>query len=600
MKTNLFFLFLLFQILFLSFCKSTQEGRHEAKYAPVLEQAYKVETRGEVDPVAIRNSKKGGMITTWGGPYPKSMNYWLDNWSVSGEIMGLLFDSLVTMHSKKNEPIGQLAKSWQEVKVNGKASFIFKIHPEAKWSDGKSVGAQDVQFYFDTIMNPKHRTTPIRVTLSRFERPEIIDEKTVRITVKQNYWKAFWDAGSFTPFPKHIWENKDFNRINYDFPVVNGPYRIHELKRNRYALLKRRGDWWGRVLKYNQDKYNFDYIRYKFLEDRNAVMEAFKKGDFDLYAVYTSSIWIQQTDFESVRKNWVVRQEVYNQEPKSFQGFAINLRRTKFQDVRVRQALCHLLDRKLMNTKLMFDQYFLLNSYFPDLYPQNINPKVKQCEYNPNKARALLDATDWKIGTDGLRRKNGEIFKIIFITAADDLRHMNLYVEELKKAGIDAYIEQHSQATVTEKIDNFKYDLYWINTSGSRLRDPEGLFHSKYINDIGTSNITGLKDYKVDSFLEKLKFEVNIDKRNKILKQLDERLTTLVPYVLLWQADKSRLLYWNKFSTPKSILDKYNRENAAIVYWSYDAEKEKILLEARKSKKEIHMPQKLDKVYYKD
>ncbi len=576
-------------------CKPNTEN---SSFNPVEDQAYQVESQGNVDPIAVSIAKKGGVFTTWGGPYPKSLNYWLDSWHISGEIMGLLYQPLISMHSTANRPVGALAKTWNQ--AADKKTFTFSIHPKARWSDGKKVSAQDVQFYYDTIMNPKHRTTPSRVILSRFERPEIVNTNTVRIKAKTKHWKAFWDAGFFFAFPKHAWEGKDFNRINFQFRVVNGPYHLAKLKRNRFALLKRRKDWWGRVLKYNQGKYNFDYIRYRFMEDRTTALEAFKKGDFDVYPIYTSSLWVQQTNFSSVQKNWVIRQEVYNKEPKSFQGFAVNLRRSKFQDIRIRKALCHLFNRKLMNEKLMFNQYFLLNSYFPDLYPNNTNPNVSLCDYNPQKAHKLLDQAGWEIGKNGLRhhKDKKETFGVVFLTSMADLRHTNIYVEDLKKAGIDARIEQLSHATVTERIDNFKYDLFWTNTSGSRLRDPEASFGSQYADQIATANITGLKDQQVDSLLAKLKFEANIERRNLLLRKLDLRLSTLAPYILMWQADKSRLLYWHRFGTPKTILDKYSRENSIIVYWWVDPQKDKVLQEARKTGKPLKSQPA--KVYYQE
>ena len=235
---------------------------------PIIEQPYSIEGGGNSDPIAASKAsrvQKGGIYTTWGGPYPKSLNYWLDSWHISGEIMGLLFESLISMHSTKKPSGGYTCKVLGNSPLI-KKTFTFKLHPKARWSDGQAVRAEDVQFYYDTIMNPKHRTTPVRVLLNRFERPELIDERTVRIKAKKRYWKAFWDAGFFTAFPKHIWQGENFNRINFDFPVVNGPYEIVQIKRNRYALLKRRADWWGRILKYQQNKYNFDYIRYRFME----------------------------------------------------------------------------------------------------------------------------------------------------------------------------------------------------------------------------------------------------------------------------------------------------------------------------------------------
>ena len=126
------------------------------------------------------------------------------------------------------------------------------------------------------------------------------------------------------------------------------------------------------------------------MTDRNKALEAFKKGIFDAYPIYTSSIWMKKTQFEQVEKGWVVRQAVYNKQPKGYQGLAVNLRNPKFEDVRVRQALGYLLNREAMNEKFMYNQYFLLNSFYPDLYENNINPAREVTPYNPEKARQLL------------------------------------------------------------------------------------------------------------------------------------------------------------------------------------------------------------------
>src|SRR5690606_113222 len=187
----------------------------------------------------------------------------------------------------------------------------------------------------------------------------------------------FWEAAGLVAVPEHAWKDKNFNDIHFDCPVTSGPYALGEVKRERTITLTRRADWWGRSKRYNQNKFNFGTIRYRFMEDRNKALEAFKKGDFDVYPIYTAALWAEKTgpkDIPAIASGWVARKSVYNREPKGYQGFAINLRRPLFADVRVRRALAHLLNRELMNDKLMYNQYFLLNSYYPDLYPGNLNP----------------------------------------------------------------------------------------------------------------------------------------------------------------------------------------------------------------------------------
>lgn len=572
------------------------KNENSADLPPVETAPYEVDSTGGADPIAVDGASKGGTFNLWGGPFPKTLNSWLDNWGTTAEINNLMFHALIDLHSVREEPVGDLASQWNRG-ADGK-TFTFTIHPDAQWSDGKPVTAADVQFYYDVIMNPKHLTTIPRSIVDRFERPEIVDEKTVKIVAKEKHWRAFWDAGGFYAFPKHVWEGQDFNEINFDFPVVNGPYKIREFRRNRFVLLERRGDWWARARGYNQNKFNFDYIRYKFMEDRTAALEAFKKGDYDMYAIYTASIWAEQTqNIEAVQKNHIVRQAAYNKQPLGFQGLAVNMRLDKFADPRVREALTRLIDLPLMNEKLMFNEYFLLNSFFPDLYPNNQNPAVPVVRFDPAKARELLDEAGWTVGPGGKRQKDGQPLSVTFLTYASDQRHLNLYIEDLKKAGIDAKIELRSKAEVTKRTDSFQFDIFWINTGASRLRDPEPIFHSRYADLESSYNLAGVKDEQVDGILEKLKFETNLDRRNAMLKQLDARLLELTPFVLLWQADKTRLLYWNKFGTPEYVINKYARENSALVYWWYDKQKQAALETAIKDNSDL--PAEPAEVVYK-
>lgn len=583
-------------VLFLLISCGKKDEKKDQVQAAKETSSIEVEKDGELDPIANPEAVKGGTFTTWGGSFPKSLNMWLDYNSFSKEVTGLLFELLVTLHSIKNEPIGILAESWTV--SEDKKTFTFKIHSDAKWSDGKPITAEDIQFYYDVMMNPKNLTSLFRVSLKRLNRPEVIDERTIRVTSKETHWSNFWTAAELFALPKHIWKDVDFNKQNFEFSVVSGPYILHEVKKNRYITLKRRNDWWGLSKKYNQYKYNFDYTKFKFMEDRTKALEAFKTGIFDAYALYTSSIWVKQTDFDGVKKGWVVKQRIYNKEPKGFQGLTLNLRRPIFQDVRVREALCHLFNRELMNEKLMYNQYFLCNSYFPDLYPGNHNPDVPLRKYNPEKARALLKDAGWRVSSNGFLRKGGKLFKITFISDWVDHRHLNIYIEDLKKVGIKASIEQLSRSTFRKRIDNHDFDMMWVNWGAVRLRDPEPEWHSSTANQIATNNLPGVEDAIIDSLIEGQRTEMSLDKRNDILKEIDKRLNEIIPYVMMWQADHNRLLYWNRFGTPKYVLDKFNREDIIPTYWWIESEKDKQLKNAMKNN--LSLEPKIGDIHYKE
>ncbi len=537
---------------------------------------------GELDPQADTNAVFGGKITLWGGGNPKSLNMWSDLTSFNATICGLMYEPLLELHSTTDDWTGILAESWS-VSDDG-MEFTFRIRPQARWSDGKPVVAEDFVFFWETMMDPKNLTPVFKVGLKRLERPVAVDSLTLKVRAKERHWANFAEAAGMVAFPSHAWRGSDFNARRFAFSPTSGPYAVGEFKENRSLRMDRRADWWGRALNWNRGKYNFDRIVYKFSEDRVKALEALKKGDWDLYPLYTASIWARQTDFDAVKKGWVAKTRVFNESPVGFQGLAINSRRAKFADARVRRALGMLMNRAEMNAKLMFDQYFLLDSYFPGLWPNRDNPDAEPLPYAPDSARRLLAEAGWTPDARGaLRDAEGNPFQISILHSGEDTRHLEIYLQDLKAAGIDASIERMSYASTRKRMDELDFDLHWINWGAGRQNDPEGLWHSSTANEQGTNNLAGVADPEIDSLIEAQKGEFDAAKRRAILKKIDARLLELCPYVLLWQNGSHRLLHWNRFGMPKNPLARFGDPDAVIVYWWYDRDRARALDAARKS-----------------
>ena len=540
---------------------------------------------GTVDPLADSTATFGGKLNLWGGPSPKSLNFWLEPSSSAATVSSLMFEELVSLHSSEDKPVGVLAKSWV-ISEDGK-TFTFKLNPLARWSDGKQILAEDIQFYYDVIMNKKNLTTAHRVSLSRFKRPKIIDSLTIEFFSNKVHWKNFWTAAGSSAFPKHIWGDVDFNKQNFEFPVVSGPYIISKLKKNRSVELTRRLDWWGDSLAYNYGKFNFNKLRYKYMEDRVKTLEAFKKGDLDVYPIYTASIWMKQTNFDAVEMGWVNRERIYNKRPIGGQGFAMNLRKAPYSDPKVREALTLLLDRKTINDKLMYKQYFMLNSYFPDLYEKNQNPNIPMDQYDTDKARALLKEAGWLVDSKGKLKKNSKNLVIKFMTSMADTRHLEIYASSLKSVGIIPKIEKLNNPTILKNLDNLNFDMYWRAWGAGRLRDPEPTSSSKTANEKATLNLPGFQNTQVDSLIEIQKVEFDLSKRNTYLIEMDEILFKERPNVLLWNNDHHRLLSWNKYSRPTAPLGMYGNPDDVVTYWYLDKAKEQQLKKAKKENKKL-------------
>lgn len=202
-------------------------------------------------------------------------------------------------------------------------------------------------------------------------------------------------------------------------------------------------------------------------------------------------------------------------------------------------------------------------------------------KYDPDKARQLLKEAGWKVNDEGHLVKDGKKFEITFLTYSVDLRHLNTYIVDLKAVGMLPKIETLSPSSLRKRLDQHDFDLYWQAWGASRLRDPEAMWHSSEAKEISSSNRSGVQDSEIDALIEKQRNMMSLDERNTILKKIDRKLVEMVPYVLLWQSGSHRLLYWNKFGRPKYVLDKFNREDVAVVYWWYDEAKAKKLEEAK-------------------
>ena len=198
------------------------------------------------DPLASPDAVPGGKITYAASSPPKSLNPYLDNNVFSYQVFGSLYETLLGSDPLTADYAPGLARRWEISK--DKRQFTFYIDPLARWSDGKPVTAEDVLWTFNAVMAPESQTGPAKVALRTFLEtpPEVLDRLTIRFTASEVHWRNLGAVGGFEILPKHVFEGRDFNKINNEFPVVSGPYKIAEHKEGISLTLRRRTDWWAR------------------------------------------------------------------------------------------------------------------------------------------------------------------------------------------------------------------------------------------------------------------------------------------------------------------------------------------------------------------
>ena len=284
------------------------------------------------------NAPKGGKIATIGvvarDTFDSFNDFILKGDAAQG--LGLLFDTLMTRANDEPDAMYGLVAKTADLAPD-KKSITFQLREEAKFSDGTPVTAEDVCETFKLIMAHAHER--IRLTVKDAERCEVLGPHEVRYLFKTADNRDLpLNIAGLPVLSKAYYATHDFTKADLQPPLGSGPYKIGSFKPAEYVAYERRDDYWGKDLPVNRGRYNFDEIRYEYFRDRGAGFEALKGGILDLREDYTSHDWATAYDFEAFKDGRVLKTELPDETPSGAQGFFFNLRREKFQDIRVRKA----------------------------------------------------------------------------------------------------------------------------------------------------------------------------------------------------------------------------------------------------------------------
>jgi microcin C transport system substrate-binding protein len=492
------------------------------------------------------------------------------------------------------------------------SEVVFKLRPEARFHDGMPITPEDVIFSLDVQKANNAQA-------SGYYKDIVSAEKTgdheVRFVfgVKGNR-ELPNISGQLAIMPKHWWTGKDANGKQRDpaaptleFVLGSGPYEISVIQPGSFYRLRRVADYWGKNLAVNAGKHNFDEVEVQFYLDRTVMLEAFKGGKFDIIQESSSKQWATSYDFPAVKDGRVKREELPRLGVSGMQSWALNTRRAKFQDVRVRKALNLAFDFEWSNTNLFYGVYTRSRSYFnnsefeakglPDadelalLEPlrDKIPPEVFTTEYsnptnttpqdrrkNMREAQRLLGEAGWKASDEGSKRvlKNAkdEIFEINFILDAPAFERVALpYKEQLQFLGFVVNIKLTEAAQYERMKENFEFDIIvgsWAQ-SLSPGNEQRGFFGSEFADKMQSQNYVGIKNPAIDVLIDKIILAPNRKALVTAVRAMDRVLMANHYVVPMWYKATDWLAYWSRVRHPE------NMPGYALGYpdiWWFDAE----------------------------
>ncbi|MDB5484943.1 MAG: transporter periplasmic substratebinding protein, partial [Tardiphaga sp.] len=249
------------------------------------------------------------------------------------------------------------------------SSVTYRLRANAKWHDGKPVTADDVIFSLDAFKQYHPQYSAYYRHVVKAER---IGERDVKFTFDAPGNRELPQiVGQLTILPKHWWEGtdaegrkRDIGQTTLEKPLGSGAYRIRDFVAGRSVTLERVKDYWGADLNVNVGRNNFDELRYEYFRDGTVALEAFKGDQVDWRTENSAKNWATAYDFPAATEKRVLLEEFPNRASGVMQGFAMNIRRDKFKDPRVRRALNFAFDFEEINKQLFFGQYTRIASYF--------------------------------------------------------------------------------------------------------------------------------------------------------------------------------------------------------------------------------------------
>ena len=553
------------------------------------------------------DAPKGGRMSLI-GPVPIDTFDSFNGYILKGDAVqgyDLMFDSLMVQAMDEPDSYYGLVARTADL-ADDRKSITFALRAEATFADGTPLTAEDVCNSFRLLSTLGHER--IRITIRDVEGCDVLDPHSVRYRFKGERTRDLPLTVAALPiFSKAYYAKVDFAKSTLEPPLGSGPYKVKAFKPGEYVTYGRRDDYWGKDLPVNRGRYNFDEVRFDYFRDRTAAFEALKSGTIDLREEYTSRDWATAYDFPAVKDGRVVRLDLPDETPSGAQGFFLNLRRDKFQDIRVRQAMNLAFDFEWTNKNLFYGLYDRTASFFelsplkaeglpkpdelavlepykgevrPEVFGEAILPPVSDGSGQDRKllreASRLLDEAGWKSTDGGVRRNaRGEELDVEFLSDSPVFeRILGPYVKNLRLLGINASIRTVDDAQYQERQKNYDYDVISSRfmaglTPGDGLRI---FFGSESARNPGTYNMSGVASPAIDGLIDQIVAAQSRQQLDVAGRALDRVLRAEEFWVPNWHKASYWVAYWDKFARPPT-KPKYDR--GIVDTWWYDEAKAK-------------------------
>ncbi|MEA2527047.1 MAG: peptide/nickel transport system substrate-binding protein [Thermomicrobiales bacterium] len=474
-------------------------------------------------PLRVRRQASGGTLVFGAWQTPDTMDPQKSGLAATGRILANVFDPLIWRFPGDETFYPGLAQSW-DISPDG-LQYTFHLRNDVKFHNGEPFNAAAVKATFDREADPANNTLE---TLPRgFDHAEVVDDYTVKIVFTSPYapFLQLLAANSWTTLPpQYAKDNVEGMGLT---PPGTGPFIIKEYQHGSHAVLERNPDYnWAPTYFGRQGPALLEKIDWRIIEEPGTRASTLESGETHLIEE------IVPAQYESFKANpdlQVILQDTIGC-PRTVH---LNCTKTPTDDKAVRQAMSYALDKRVITDVIFKKTVEPAWGPLEKLTP-GYNPAVESYyNYDPEKAKQLLDEAGWVMDGD-VRKKDGQELKALFIVVAKDNfdEPAQVLQSQFKDVGINLELTSEAEPTVFNTYNRGDQNLANIFWWGA---DPESLYSLYHSSQIEKGfNWCHYTNPDVDKLLEDGYVESDNEKRMDLYEQAQVLIMEDAPAIPVW------------------------------------------------------------------
>jgi peptide/nickel transport system substrate-binding protein len=381
---------------------------------------------------------------------PTQLNPILTQNTIESFVDGLMFNLLVT-HDQDHRQIPDLAAVVPSLQNGGISrdgmTLTYHLRHNVKWQDGTAFTSRDVKFTWQAIMNPRNNVVSRR-GFDQVASIDTPDEYTVVMHMKRIFPPAvdsiFGESDSPTRIlPAHVLAGyPDINHVAFNAaPIGTGPYQFVSWLRSDRIILRANPAYFAGAPKLKE-------LTLAIIPDDNTVQAQLQSREADLAIETTAAVYRAVEGLPGITRQLA--------EAPAYTALIFNTQRPPLDDVRVRRALVLGVNRAVI---VRDDTYGTASLAVADLSPYYwaFDPALRPTPYDPAEAGRLLDAAGWRLGSDGIRARNGTRLSLLLVygIGSQMVRTITAQVQQMYRAiGVDVQLKGFDYATLYAAAEN--------------------------------------------------------------------------------------------------------------------------------------------------